>query len=884
MAYIDDHSGEQSQNDEPYAECLYEQDNFPLYLLVRKVLSKVLFNDEQAEALKRLSEQGVVVYALKQKSQLNSLILRELSARKGIPRPVYSHGVNMNAWQPFPIAVKTFFSTLLRPFFKKTFRNPYDTGYLKRLIRQGRSAIIHLGGSEFFEDPYADNAIIQLIEAQMTMEKPIFIVPEMVTYGRRREREKENVINILSGQSDNAGAIQRIATFLRYSNKASVISAGAVNLFEFIRNDARLTTPGVDYGAVLPEVCRQLRRELIDRIDEEKESIVGPVLKSRDEFVSMVLSDKGLQKTLEQLAADGRTKYPSLVKEARKYLLEICSDYNEMFIEIWDKVLTWLWNNIYDGVFVDQEGLAKIRQVSRRMPFVIIPCHRSHIDYFLLSYVFYKNNIQMPFIAAGTNLMFWPVGYLFRKSGAFFLRRTFRGNVLYGHVFSKYVEVLLREGLPIEFFIEGGRSRTGKMVIPKYGLLAMIIQAYQEKACEDLAIIPVYIGYDRVIEEKSYLMELGGIPKAKEKTTDVFKTGKIVRKRYGRVYVGIGDPMLMKAYLLAQEKPFEEMTLDERQSLYRKIGYEVVLEINKVSVVTPFSLVAAGLLCHDHRGISQDDLLYVLNIFYDYLAYRKVSFAATLSNREKAISDALTLFDQSEIISKMGAEEEDQEFKEIVYSLEDGKRLNLEYYKNNILHFFLPVTFVASSMLSGSDSTIALGQIMEDYRFFKGLFWHEFIFDQQKDDIDEVNDVLSYLHSHEMITGEEQDGQVWIELKGKGRVKLMPFAGLIRNYIESYWVVLRGCSFLKKEAKPEKDWLRHLNRLGTRMYKKGEIRRAEALSQSNFESAIEFLKEKEILIGAELLEKGDKRASRVYSLNESRGVMDALRHRLFRFL
>ncbi|MBN1614529.1 MAG: 1-acyl-sn-glycerol-3-phosphate acyltransferase [Deltaproteobacteria bacterium] len=884
MASIDGPSGEQSQHNEPYAECLYEKDNFSLLWLVKKVLSRVRFDDEQAETLRRLSERGVVVYALKQKSQLNSLILRELSARKGIPRPVYSHGVNMNAWQPFPVAVNTFFHTLLRPFFKRTFKNPYDTGFLKQLVRQGNSAIIHLGGSEFFEDPHADDAIAQLIEAQMNMEKPIFIVPEMVTYGRRREREQENVINILAGQSDNAGAIQRIATFMRYSNKATVISADAVDLSEFIRTNDRLNASGVGFGAVLPEVGRQLRRELIDRIDEEKEATVGPILKSRDEFIGMVLSDEGLKRNLEQLAADGRVKYPALVKEARKYLMEIASDYSEIFIEIWDKVLTWLWNNIYDGVFVDQEGLAKIRQVSKRMPFVIIPCHRSHIDYFLLSYVFYKNNIQLPFIAAGTNLLFWPVGYLFRKSSAFFLRRTFRGNVLYGHVFSKYVEVLLREGLPLEFFIEGGRSRTGKMVMPKYGLLAIIIQAFQDGACEDLAIVPVYIGYDRVIEEKSYLMELGGIPKAKEKATDVLKTGSVVRKRYGRVYVGIGEPMLMKAYLESQEKPFVEMTLDERQSLYRKIGYEVVLEINKVSVVTPFALVASGLLCQDRRGISQEDLLYVLNIFHDYLSHRKVSFAATFANREKAIGDALALFDQSEIISKMGAEEEDQELKEIVYSLEDGKRLNLEYYKNNILHFFLPVTFVAASMLSYSESTIALNQVMEDFRFFKGLFWHEFIFDEHKDDLDEVNDVFSYLHNQGMIAGEERDGQVWIELKGRGRVKLMPFAGLIHNYIESYWVVLRGCSYLKKGAKPEKEWLRHLNRLGTLMYKKGEIRRSEALSQSNYESAIEFLKEKEILIATEVLEKGDKRALRNYSLSEDKGALDALRRRLFKFL
>src|SRR5690606_10976456 len=157
--------------------------------------------------------------------------------------------------------------------------------------------------------------------------------------------------------------------------------------------------------------------------------------------------DNYAQKTKKNRAA--------IVKDARRYLYEIAADYREMFIELWDKTLSWVWNTVYDGLSIDSEGLAKIRSLSKKMPFVIISCHRSHIDYLLLSYIFYKNNIQMPFIAAGNNLSFFPLGFIFRRSGAFFLRRSFRGNDLYGEVFSKYMATLLHEGLPLEFFIEG---------------------------------------------------------------------------------------------------------------------------------------------------------------------------------------------------------------------------------------------------------------------------------------------------------------------------------------------------------------------------------------------------------------------------------------------
>jgi glycerol-3-phosphate O-acyltransferase len=859
-----------------YAGCLYEKDNFPLYWLVKKVLSRVNLADQYVEALKKLSDTGVVVYALKQKSKLNTLIIRELSMRKGIPRPVFSHNCNMIFWQPFLEGIRTIRAFMSHLIFKRAILSSHKSKHLKNVVREGHSAIIHLGGSEFIEDAHADGAIMQLLEIQQEMSVPVYIVPQLITYGRRREKENENLVNILFGQSDHTSALQRLITFLRYANKAIVIPAEVINLAEFMKENKSLY-PG--------EMVQRLRGELIDRIDEEKTAMVGPALKSKDELIGMTLKDQDLIRYMEKMAASGKSSHQRVLRETKRYLREIASDYNEMFIEIWDRVLTWLWNNIYDGVVVDQEGMSEIRNISKKMPFVIIPCHRSHIDYLLLSYVLYKHNIQMPFVAAGTNLMFFPLGYIFRKSGAFFMRRSFKGNPLYGEVFAKYLKVMLREGLPLEFFIEGGRSRTGKMIMPKYGLLSMIIQAYQEGACEDLALVPVYIGYDRVIEEKSYLKELGGAPKAREKTTDLIRSSKVLRKRYGRVYLNIGEPIQLKSYLNGLEKKFEDMMLEERQSIYRKIGYEIVLRIGNVSVVTPYALISAGLLSHDRRGMSHSELMTVLNGFYDYLAHRQIRLAVTLANRRKAIRDALELLEQGGLISRMGTEEEEEdEFEEIVYSLEDDKRMNLEYYKNNILNYFLPISFVSTSILSNNNDMIPLTQIMEDYRFFKKLFLREFIFDQTKDDLDEVNEVLTYLHNQGMIVGEERNEQAWIEVKGKGRTQLKPFAGLISNYIESYWIVMRGCSYLRKGPRQKRDLLKNIQGLGSKMYRKGEIRRSEALSQANFENALRVYQESDILHMTETGEKGEKKYTQTYALTDDRSVKESLRRRLFKFL
>ncbi len=862
-------------NEEYYSGCLYERQDFLRFRPAKTFLSRVSIADEYVEKIKNLASEGLVVYAIKQRSKLNSLIIHELSSRKDLPRPSYCHGMNMSFWQPLPMMIKFLWSSFLRRLGKKQKALSGKLAFLEREVAGGKSIIIHLGESEFIESRSSAESIIALSKVQEKVDFPIFIVPVLVAYGRRREKENESLINILFGQSEHTGPLRRLITFMRYSNKAFVVPAEPINMSHYLNENK-------DVPAEM--MIRDLRGELIDRIEEEKTSIVGPALKSREELIGMVLSDEVVKQFIADYAAKEKKDRAVVEKDARRYLYEIAADYNETFVELWDKGLTWLWNTVYDGVLLDMEGLAKIRNVSKKMPFVIVPCHRSHIDYLLLSYLFYKYNIQLPFIAAGSNLSFFPLGYVFRKSGAFFLRRSFRGNALYSEVFAKYIAILLKEGLPLEFFIEGGRSRTGKMVIPKYGLLSMVLQAYQEKYCDNFAAIPVYIGYDRVIEEKSYLKELTGAPKVNENTADIIKSGNILRKRFGKVYVNIGEPIIMKDYLATGEKQIDQMNQEERQSLYRKIGYEIVLEINNVSVVTPFSMVASGLLSHDRRGISHEDLTDVLNEFYEYLFTKKVKFAATFAHQEKAIADALNIFAQSKIISKIEAEEDEiEEMQEVVYSLEDDKRLNLEYYKNNILHFFVPLCFVATSMVNSNEDVMSLTRIMGDYKFIKRLLWNEFIFDERKDDVDEVNDVLAYLDNRKMIVPFERDGQVWIEVKGKGKTKLKPFAGLIHNYLESCWIVLRSCLYLKKTPHAEKDWLKKIRTLGDRMYRKGEVLRAESLSQSNYANVIRFLADAELITSIIKEEKGGKKET-AYTLAENRAEMEVLRRRLFKFL
>lgn len=848
-----------------YNFTLHPPSGFPFMWVFNQLLSRASIDEASLAKLQELSQKGVVIYALKNKSQLNCLILRSMLHRAGVSLPVYCHGINMVLWQPAFKALRALFSTF--------FHNPFKRRYLSILTEEKQSSVLYLRGSEFFGSKYPKDPLTFLIDVHDKVDVPVFIIPTLLVYGRQREKKERTITDLLFGEAENPSTLRRLITFFRFSKTALVILSDPINLSEFMASHHVSTPATVNY---------LLRRELIERIDTEKRSIVGPVMKSREEIISMVLRDPEFEQFAGEMTATGKKKYQDIVKDAKKSLYEIAADYSETSIGLFNILLTWLWNNIFDGVVIDKEGIAKLRNISKRMPFVVIPCHRSHIDYLLLSYVLYHNNIQLPFIAAGNNLLFWPMGQIFRKSGAFFMRRSFRGDPVYAKVFALYIKILIKEGFPIEFFIEGGRSRTGKMVMPKYGLLSMIIQAYRSGICDDLAIVPVFIGYDRVVEEKSYTRELEGAEKQKENTTDLIRSSKVLRKRYGSVYLNIGEPITLKAYMEAQTVAMEQMGVADRQRFYRKMSYEIAREINEISVVTPYSLVATGLLCHYRRGISYDELISYISELIEYLKWRNVQTAATLSNRYKALNDALTQFETSHLISKMGPEEdEEDEFAETIYSVPEERRLGLEYYKNNILHFFLPVSFVATSILSSDTDEISLYKIYEDFVFFKKLFRHEFIFDDSIDNAAEMNLVLSYLRDQGMIAGYETGDRGWIELKGKGRRTLIPFAGLIHNYIESYWITVRGCSYLRTKVRPEKDMVKRIQKLGLKMFKKGEVSKAEALSQSNYQSALRYLIDNEIVY---VSYGKDAKEGKLLSLTEDRILFESLRRRLFNFM
>ena len=193
-----------------YAGSLYESDGFSLDRFFEGIFSRVEISDEAVEALKDLSRKGVVVYAQKNASQLNALLLKNVLVRKGIEHPIYCHGVNMMLWQPFLTALRCFFSRLFNVLFKKNSLDPYKTQYLKRITKSRKSSLIYLRESEIWGNPFVRDPFAQLLQAQSEMQDPVFVVPVVFSYGKRREKKDRTLFEILFGQLENPGALRRV--------------------------------------------------------------------------------------------------------------------------------------------------------------------------------------------------------------------------------------------------------------------------------------------------------------------------------------------------------------------------------------------------------------------------------------------------------------------------------------------------------------------------------------------------------------------------------------------------------------------------------------------------------------------------------------------------
>jgi glycerol-3-phosphate O-acyltransferase len=437
------------------------------------------------------------------------------------------------------------------------------------------------------------------------------------------------------------------------------------------------------------------------------------------------------------------------------------------------------------------------------------------------------------------------MGPIFRSGGAFFIRRSFRGAVLYSKVFAEYIYKLLEEGYNIEQFIEGGRSRTGKLLMPKLGLLSILLNAYKSGACTDMIIVPIYIGYDRVLEEKSYLQELEGGKKEPETLKGVINARKFLKKRYGKIYIQFDEPLSMNELVDKFGTPLTEMKPKEQNILCRNLGYRIINAINRSAVVTAFGLLAGAILNCDRDRFSYSQIKEISEAYLTYLATQDAKLADTLMlDHIRALQHALDAFVQSKFIEP-ASKEKDMPYSQRSYLIKASRRPLLEYYKNNCIAFFIPAAFTALAILEKDAFQFSATDLHANYKFLQNLFKFEFAYDIDKAPELYVRKSIKAFIDDAILMPHQTIPDTY-NVTSSGFRKLRLYSIFLKTYFESYWIVLNFFQKNSQNSIKAKDRLKKIEANGKQMYKRHEIDCPEALSKVSYQNAIEYFTSKGI--------------------------------------
>lgn len=840
------------------------------------MLRSVDFAKRIITSFRDAEDRGTVVYVMRTRSIIDYLYFNLAFREHGLQLVRFANGV------------KTY---VLRGFWRSIGARlrgrrglPNDEACLEAAIAADLPAMIFLRrprGKEIQEIAYALPYLQRLVQIQRRREKPIILIPTLLVWDKRPERAHPSVLDNVFGSRHRPGFIKQVVyviqnfwqSFLKLG-QPTVQRSSEIDLRTFVEHRKELSDV---------KLAQELRAILYDALNREEHVVVGPLVKRGEQMRREILADGRLRKRLQEQNLD-IADYQTALK-SQKILKEIAADFSPLAIKSMSAMLHPIWNIMYDGIEIDAEGMARVREAARTKRLVIVPSHKSHIDYLVISYVFYNNGLIPPHIAAGVNLSFWPLGPIFRRSGAFFLRRSFSGDPLYATLFRSYIIKLIEEGFPIEFFIEGTRSRTGKLAPPKYGMLDMIVEAFRGGNVNDLAIIPVSVGYEKIIESDAYRKELEGSEKKSENLGALLQTTSVLRSRYGRIHLDFGQPIDLGEYLEQYHPVNAPIEHDDLRQTVRRLAYKIIHGINDATTVTPSAIVALVMLNSTGSALDLDTLTRQAGFVIGYLQEEGVRFSKAVTEPIQArlasippaqpetdrdgdfdefdlafldqdhaahndpishddalgnavatsLAEAIALLKDNQLVQTETVD--DAQFLRVP----DDRRVELAFYKNNILHYFADDSVFATALYAARDGYGHADdtKAREEAQFLSQLLKYEFCFNERG-------------KFHQVF---DTAAQTFVDFDWMQRLNSQTYAledppcagfeftrAMLLSILESYYLATLIAADLVDYTDPKAITKRAISQ-GRAMHLKGELLWPESRAQSTLASAFRILRD-----------------------------------------
>ena len=840
-------------------------------------------DDAVVERLKALEARGSVVYVMRYSSRLDYFLFNALFLRHGLRLSGFANAIHFYYYRPLlqllPLLLRV---KRARP---REVEHSEDREIVRDHVAAGKSLFLFLrtqrlraflkrrkGVKRKDELELLGEAVREVVETHPGRE--VFVVP-LAIFWRKGPRTQNRFLNVDYGSLARPSDFAKVARFLSTYRSLTVKVGAAIDVGLYAKASAAQDARNSDWE----RLTRKIRRAVLIHLYREEKVVEGPTLRPRWRVLREVLADSGVRAAMATRASASGGSAGKAEREVEKFFREISADMSSTWLAVGAATVGGLFKRLFASIEVHR--LAEVAEDAKRHPIVLVPSHRSYFDFLILSWLFYQNYLVPPHIAARDNMAFGPFGYLFRGMGAFYLRKSF-DDPLYKEVFRAYVAYLIREGFTQEFFIEGGRSRTGKTLEPRLGMLSWDVDAFLESNRRDLFFVPIAISYERLVEESGMVEELDGGKKTEESVLGLFRARKYLQRRFGSVHVSFGEPISLANALGSQRERFEslqrgkvsspevrEALEDRKREFVKSLGHSLVERIGWATVANATSVAAAVLLSAPHRGVLRDEMVSGMQDVSALLRLQGVRLTTAVEHDLPELRESITFLERSDLVrSRL-----DQR-GEILY-FEESRRRALDIYRNSIAHFLVIPSVLARAALAGLESA----RVHEELETWVEIFYREYYASRELF-LTRGEAVLEHFESEGWV--EQDELGVW-RATVSGRRPLTVFAEQTRGVVECYEAIVR---VLVSWMESSQDGV-----LRSGLIKEAELgfegaqllglgRRAEGLSPTSLNNALSWLVATGILIG-ETIHTGkrntrDTRYARGENWSKLAGLADVL--------
>jgi glycerol-3-phosphate O-acyltransferase len=848
--------------DEINPSAMAERFNFLFRSFARRYFRHFSLDDDVVERLKALEARGSVVYVMRYSSRLDYFLFNTLFLRHGLRLSTFANSIHFHYYRPLRQLIPTMLK--LRRGRPREVEHSEDRDVVRAEVRAGRSLFLFLRtqplktflrsrkrGIRADELDLVGEVVRSIRDGTADPSGPsdheVFVVP-LAIFWRKGPRSENRFLNVDYGSLTRPSDFAKVARFLSTYRSLTVKVGGEIDVGLFAR-----VTPNEDCD----RIARKIRRAILIHLYREERGVEGPALKPRWRVLREVLADSGVRSAMAvRASADGGSPEKA-EREVEKVFREISASMSS----IWMALGAWAVGGLAKRLFasIEVHRLAEIAEDAKRHPIVLVPSHRSYFDFLLLSWLFYQNYLVPPHIAARDNMAFGPFGYIFRQMGAFYLRKSF-DDPLYKEVFRAYVGYLVREGFTQEFFIEGGRSRTGKTLAPRLGMLSWDVDAFLESRRRDLFFVPIAISYERLVEESGMIEELGGGKKSKESMLGLLRARKYLQRKFGSVHISFGEPISLAGALGNQRDQFEALQRgqidspeiredleDRKRDFISDLGHSLVERIGWATVANATSVAAVVLMGGSNSGLLRERLVAGMQDVAALLKLQGVRLTPAFERNLGDLREAIGFLERSDLIhSRLDHR------GEIIY-FDENRRRALDLYRNSIAHFLVIPSILARAALAGLEQS----HVHEELEFWVDVFYREYYASRELY-FSRGEALLEHFESEGWISSE--DGRYVTTPAGQAPLSML--AEQTRGVIECYDTIVRVLlSWMdsKSDGLLRSGIIKESQLAFESAAILGEVRRGEALADSTFDNVLAWLVSRQILT-SEVVQTGRRNA------------------------